>query len=58
MKAFLLILQIWFAFWMKWAQSDAEKKQKAKDLKGEAEDAIKSKDIARVHATIERINRL
>lgn len=58
LKIVLVIVQLGFAVWLKWARSDDEKKKKVKELKEEADDAIKSKDIARVHALVERINRL
>ena len=57
-KLILAVLQLAFVFWVAWAKANNDKKEMAKDLKKEAEDAIKSKDIPRVHAIIERIGRL
>jgi len=57
-KLFLAVINLVLVFWMAWSKADHEKKQKVKDLKKEADDAVKNKDIPRLHALIESIGRL
>lgn len=52
------IIQLTIAVWVAWAKADGEKKEKVKELKKEADDAVESGDIPRLHRIIERIGRM
>ena len=58
LKVILAMLQLGFVIWYSWAKGDAEKKQKAIDLKKEVSDAVKSGDVQRVNLLIQRVGRL
>ncbi len=57
-KMILGIIQLTLAVWVAWAKADGEKKENVKELKKEADDAVESGDIPRLHRIIERIGRM
>jgi hypothetical protein len=52
------VIELSLAFFVWWVNQDIAKKKEKSDLKKEVDDAVASKDVARINSLIQRINRV